>query len=64
MYQLFELKTHDGEPKSLGTYGEEERDTMYDDWDMWLSIAEESNSCMKMYHNGNLRSTYDQRGPM
>jgi hypothetical protein len=61
MYQLFEIKSHDSEPKSLGVYGEEEKDTMYDDWDMWLGIAETSKSCMKMYHNGALRSTYDQR---
>jgi hypothetical protein len=61
MYQLFEIKTHDSEPKSLGVYGEEEQATMYADWDTWLDIAQESKSCMKMYHNGNLRSTYDQR---
>jgi hypothetical protein len=59
MYQIKETKI-DVE-KSLGTYGEDEKDTMYDDWDVWLSIAETTNSMMKMYHNGTLCSTYDRR---
>ena len=60
MYKLTEQREVGGKERSLGTYGEQEDRVRWSDWDIWRESATIHGYCVRMYHNGQLISTYNQ----
>ncbi len=46
--------------KKVAVYPEQE-EAPWDDWDVWMSIAESVSSKVTLYRNGVVVSSYDQR---
>ena len=59
MYQIKE-ETKSGQVRNLGTYGENEDFDRGEDWVIWKILAEDSESKVTMWHNGDIISTYNQ----
>ena len=60
MYQITEARGYDV-AKNCGVYGENERDEVLRDWEVWLDIAKTQQSKVFLYHNDRLISSMDCR---
>ena len=60
---MYEIKEQRGteEPRSRGTYSENERTSLYKDLDVWHDSADYHGTKITVWHNGRVFSSYDRR---
>jgi len=60
MYRIVETLA-DGTEKSRGNWPDEEYSLLMQAWNDWLEIAKLTSTMVRLYRDGEVRITYDQR---